>query len=145
MSPSRETPGRAVLQAAVVLVALAAAPGRLRAADPDEPRLNEHSWTVGNNLISTGLRYTDDGRVVTLGVRDRARSFDWASTNGGLGFRVVVRAPSPQAPAGTDPAAFDPVTLTEGSEWTLVRSATKTSTDATVRFELVLESGEPPV
>ena len=67
------------------------------------------SGPSGTRCVSTGLSYTDDGRVVTMGVRDRSRGLDWASAGGGLGFRVVLRAPAPDAPADADPAAFDPV------------------------------------
>jgi hypothetical protein len=103
------------------------------------------TWSVGNTLLSTTLRYTDDGRILTAGVRDRSRGLDWASAAGGLGFRLVLRVPSPDAPAGADPAGFAPVTLTGASTWNLVRATSKTVSDGTVRFDLVLASREAPV
>jgi hypothetical protein len=128
----------------VLLTALAA--GRAPAATSGAPSPEDgRSWTVGNTLLSTGLRYTDDGRIVTMGLRDRSRGLDWASAEGGLGFRVVLRVPSSDAPAGADPASFDPVTLTEASTWDLVRATSKPGTDGTVRFDLVLASREAPV
>jgi hypothetical protein len=125
------------------LAALAARPAC--ADDSDEPRSEIPAWSVGNTLVSTGLRQTEEGRIVSMGVRDRRRGLDWASGDGGLGFRVVLRAPGTDARADADPAAFDPVTITEASTWTLGRATTKLAPDGTARFELVLTSREAPV
>ncbi len=133
--------------AAFTLAASAILAGQARAAtsgsDPAEVAVNV--WSVGNSLVSTGLRYTDTGRIVTMGLRDRARGLDWASSAGGLGFRIVLRVPSRDAPADVEPAGFDPVTLTEGSTWTVVRATSKSASDGTVRFDLALISREAPV
>ncbi|MEO8054444.1 MAG: glycoside hydrolase family 36 protein [Acidobacteriota bacterium] len=130
---------------ALFLLAAALAAGRAAAAISGEQESDSRTWTVGNTLLSTSLKYTADGRVVTMGLRDRSRALDWASSAGGLGFRIVLRVPSPAAPAGADPAGFDPITLTEGSTWDVVRATSKPSSDGTVRFDLVLASREAPV
>jgi hypothetical protein len=140
LGPQKLAKGAVLGLLAAVFVA-----GRAPAATSGEPVADSRSWTVGNTLLSTGLRYTDEGRVVTMGVRDRSRGLDWASSAGGLGFRIVLRTPSPDAPADADPAAFDPVTLTEASTWDLVRATSKPASDGTVRFDLVLDSREAPV
>jgi hypothetical protein len=129
--------------AAAALVALAA--GRATAATSGDRDAGNGAWSVGNSLVSTDLRYSDDGRIVRMGLRDRSRGLDWASPGGGLGFRIVLRAPSPDAPADADPAAFEAIELTEGSTWDLVRATTKPASDGTLRFDLVLVSREAPV
>ena len=135
-----------VAESALFFLLAAFAAGRATATipyDPDpSPRIY---WSVGNTLLSAGLQYTDDGRIVTVGLRDRARGLDWASAGSGLGFRIVLRFPSPDAPADADPADFDSVTLTEGSTWDLVSATSNSASDGTVRFDLVLESREAPV
>ena len=139
----RTFPGRIALAAAAALAALTA--GRAPAASSGTLGADDRTWSVGNTLISTGLRYADDGRVITMDLRDRSRGLDWASTAGGLGFRIVLRAPSPDAPADADPSASDAVTLTEGSTWDLVGATTKPAPDGTVRFDLVVASREATV
>ncbi|HVO50053.1 MAG TPA: glycoside hydrolase family 36 protein [Thermoanaerobaculia bacterium] len=103
------------------------------------------TWFVGNSLVSARLTFAPDGRVVTTGLRDLSRSLEWGSPEGGLGFRIALRAPSPDAPPDADPAAFDPVTLTEGSTWDLARVTAQTGPDGTMSFNLVLASREAPV
>jgi alpha-galactosidase len=142
----RTLPGRFALAAAAALAALTA--GRAPAASSETPGADERTrstWRVGNSLISAGVRFTDDGRVVTAGLMDRSRGLDWASAAGGLGFRIVLNAPSPDAPADADPSAFDAVELTEGSTWDLVGATTKPAPDGTVQFDLVLASREAPI
>jgi alpha-galactosidase len=139
----RSSRGRILLAAAAALAVLTA--GRAPAASSRTLSSDERAWSVGNSLVSTVLRYTDDGRIVTIELRDRSRGVDWASTAGGLGFRIILRTPSPDAPADADPSVFDAVTLTEGSTWDLVRATTKPAPDGTVRFDLVLASREAPV
>ena len=133
---------RLTLASAAALAALTA--GRARAVRPGRLDAGVGMWSVGNSLVSAGMRLTDDGRVIT-GLRDQSRGLDWASSSGGLGFRIVLRAPSPDAPADADPSAFDAVTLTEGSTWDLVGATTKPAPDGTVRFDLVVASREAPV
>jgi hypothetical protein len=143
-APSRQIPGRRALAVAAMFALLASV--RARAADPGEPRVSEIlAWSVGNSVLSAGLRFSDDGRLLTLGLKDRSRGLDWASPTGGVGFRIVLRVPSPDAPAGADPAGFAAVTLTEASTWTLVRATSKSASDGTTRLELLLASREAPV
>src|ERR1039457_1465059 len=139
----RSSRGRILLAAAAALAVLTA--GRAAGASSKNPICDEGAWRLGKSLVATVLRYTDDGRIVTIELRDRSRGVDWASTAGGLGFRIILRTPSPDAPADADPSVFDAVTLTEGSTWDLVRATTKPAPDGTVRFDLVLASREAPV
>ena len=103
------------------------------------------TWFVGNTLVSARLDYVPDDGVVTTGLRDLSRSLEWAAPAGGLGFRIVLRVPSPDAPPDADPAAFDPLTLTEGSTWDLVRATAQTASDGTMSLDLALASREAPV
>ena len=119
--------------------------GSARASISEVPDVEDRAWTVGNTRFSTGLKYTDDGRVLTTGVRDRSRNLDWAAGASGLGFSIVLRAAPDDAPPDADPAGFASVTLTEGSAWTLVHAMTQPSSDGTVRFELALASREAPI
>src|ERR1035441_9384560 len=134
----RSSRGRILLAAAAALAVLTA--GRAPAASSRTLSSDDRAWSVGNSLVSTVLRYTDDGRIVTMELRDRSRGVDWASTAGGLGFRIILRTPSPDAPADADPSVYDAGTLTEGSTWDLVLATTKPAPDGTVRFDLVLAS-----
>jgi alpha-galactosidase len=140
---SRFTPGRLAF-AAAALAALATGPARaVSSGDPGQR--GGGSWSIGNALVSATLRLEEDGRVVSTGMRDRSRGLEWASAAGGLGFRIVLRAPSPDAPENADPAAFDAVELTEASTWDLVRGTKKSSSDGIERLDLVLASREAPV
>ncbi len=138
---------RLALAATAAALAAVAVPGAdpARAVTAGGPSVESQTWSVGNTLVQARLHYADDGRIVTTGLRDRSRALDWGATEGGLGFRIVLRAPSPDAPADADPAAFEPLALTEGSTWDLVRATPQTASDGTVRFDLVLASREAPV
>jgi alpha-galactosidase len=139
----RRSPGKLAVVAAALAAFGAGRAHAVRVGSADHPR--ERAWTVGNAFVSTDVRHTDDGRIVTTGLRDLSGGVDWASADGGLGFRIVLRAPSPDAPADADPATFDAVTITEGSTWNLMDATTRSASDGTVTFELVLASREAPV
>jgi alpha-galactosidase len=144
---TRTLPERLALAAASSALAACAVlgAGRALAVTAGGPEVESQTWSVGNALVRARFHYADDGRIVTTGLRDRARALDWGAAGGGLGFRIVLRAPSPDAPADADPASFDPVTLTEGSTWDLSHATSQTASDGTVRFDLVLASREAPV
>lgn len=137
-------PRRLALAAAVGVFAVLGA-ARARAVAAGGPGVGSETWSVGNALVQVRLHYTDRGRIVATGLRDRSRALEWGSPAGGLGFRIVLRAPPANAPADADPASFDPVTLTEASTWDVPHATTQTARDGTIRFDLVLDSLESPV
>jgi hypothetical protein len=137
-------PRRLALVAGAAALAVLGA-GRAEAVSPGGASVENNTWSVGNTLVQARLRLADDGRIIATGLRDRSRALDWGATEGGLGFRIALRAPSPDAPVDADPATFDPVTLTEASTWDLGRATTQIAADGTFRFDLVLASREAPV
>ena len=133
----------ALVAGVAALAAFGAGPARaVRVPGQSAERLR---WFVGNSLVATRLAYGPDGRVVATGLRDVTGSLDWGSPAGGLGFRIVLRAPSPDAAPDADPATFEPVTITEGSMWDLVGGTVHTASDGTMSLDLALASREAPV
>jgi hypothetical protein len=137
--------GSIVLAAAAAIAALVVV--RAPAAGPEMPVAPpaRSRWSIGNRLVSLDLQFTGENRVVTPRLRDLSRDLDWASAAGGLGFRIVLRAPPRDAPVNADPSAFEAVELTERSTWDLAGAASKRAPDGTVRLDLALASREAPV